>query len=344
MSLAKSPAAQSWSGAVPTSQPRVLISILNWNGAQKTLKCLESMKHENTVTPAEVTTLVIDNGSRPEDFALLEAASGSGDFVLRRLPHNLGFTGGHNISIELANKEGYDFIWLLNNDATVSPGTLAALLAAMEKHTNCGAVSPVLRDADDGTIARCVNTHDWHNRTSKRIVSIEEAERLQAEHPESVWVDGTAILFRVGALKEAGPLDDRLFAYYDDNDIGIRLANKGWFSRCAFDATVYHENKKSVYSFPLYLTYLLQRNDLLFWHKNMPSPYRKLLWLKMVDRALFDISRQYKHASKAHGDAALLGLYDFLRSSYGPPAYERKVPLFLRAACKLSSTLYARKL
>lgn len=344
MSFVQSPAAASHADAVLAKQPKVLISILNWNGGQKTLKCLESIKSENATIPAEITTLVIDNGSRDEDFALLEAAARSGDFVLKRLPKNLGFTGGHNISIKLAEQEGYDFIWLLNNDATVTPGTLATLLANMERHPNCGAVSPILRDSEDGEIARCVNTHDWVKRTSTRIKSVEEAARIQDQHPESVWVDGTAILFRVQALSDAGPLDDRLFAYYDDDDIGTRLANKGWYSRCALDATVFHDNRKSVLSYPLYLSYLLQRNEPLFWYKNTPPAYRKLLWLKVVDRGLFDVSRLYKHASKAHGDAALLGLHDFICKRFGPVAYERKVPLYLRIACKIAYFLYEKKL
>ena len=344
MNLVQSPVTHPDSDVVIAKQPRVLISILNWNGGQKTLKCLDSIKNEDAATPAEITTLVIDNGSRDEDFLLLEAAARSGDFVLKRLPSNLGFTGGHNISIKMAVQEGYDFIWLLNNDATVTPGTLAVLLATMERHARCGAVSPILRDSEDGTIARCVNTHDWLRRASSRIKSVDEAARIQDAHPESVWVDGTAILFRVQALNDAGPLDDRLFAYYDDDDIGVRLANKGWFSRCAFDATVYHDNRKSPASYPLYLTYLLQRNELLFWHKNTPPAYRKLLWLKVVDRGLFDVSRLYKHASKAHGDAALLGLRDFIHKRFGPPAYAGKAPLYLRVACKFAYFLYEKKL
>jgi GT2 family glycosyltransferase len=344
MSLVQSSPAHSYSDVVLNKKPKVLISILNWNGGQKTLKCLASIKSENATIPADITTLVIDNGSREEDYSLLETAARSGNFVLKRLPRNLGFTGGHNISIKMAVQEDYDFIWLLNNDATVTPGTLTTLLATMERHENCGAVSPVLRDSEDGTIARCVNTHDWFKRSSTRIKSIEEASRIQDKSPESVWVDGTAILFRVQALNDTGPLDDRLFAYYDDDDIGIRLANKGWFSRCALDATVYHDNRKSVASYPLYLTYLLQRNELLFWYKNTPSAYRRLLWLKVVDRGLFDVSRLYKRVSKAHGDAALLGLRDFIWGRFGAPAYDAKVPLYLRAACKVASFLYDKKL
>jgi GT2 family glycosyltransferase len=325
-------------------QPKVLISILNWNRAEKTRECLLSLKEEIAGAGADVTVLVIDNGSSDDDFASVQQAVASSEAVLKRMPHNLGFTGGHNVAIELAIRENYEFIWLLNNDAIVERGTLRELLSVMRQDSRCGVVSPVLRDTEDGTIRRCVNVHQWNERTYTRIVSFEEAERLQKEEPASLWVDGTAVLFRIKALVDTGPLDDRLFAYYDDNDIGVRLAQKGWYSRCAFKATVLHDYKKSMDEFPRYLVYLLQRNEMLFWYKNMLGVRRPVLWLKLVDRALFDVARLYKRGFDAHADAALLGVQDFMLGRFGPPAHERKVPLLMRAACRLSGWRYSKKL
>lgn len=325
-----------------SAPPKVLISILNWNGARKTVKCLQSMENELDFGAA-VTVIVIDNGSREDDVALLAEQMPS-TAVLKRLPVNLGFTGGHNVAIDIALKEGYDFIWLLNNDAVVAPGCLRELVKSMLQDQACGAVSPVLRDLDDGHIVRCVNTHDWNARQSRRIDSIEEAQRLQSVEPASVWVDGTAVLFRVAALAQVGPLDDRLFAYFDDNDIGTRLSNRGWYSRCAFDASVFHENRKHFRDFPLYLIYLYQRNEMLFWYKNTPVLSRPLLWLKLIDEALFYANRLERNGYPAQGRAILLAMQDFVLHKFGPPAHERKVPLITRLVNKLAGNLYAKKL
>jgi GT2 family glycosyltransferase len=63
--------------------------------------------------------------------------------------------------VPIALKEGYNFIWLLNNDASVMPGTLEELVTLVQAGPQCGAVSPVVRGIDDGTtVARCINTHD----------------------------------------------------------------------------------------------------------------------------------------------------------------------------------------
>src|SRR4051812_16158036 len=111
---------------------KILISILNWNGARKTLACVESLQGELALVDADVTVLVIDNGSRQEDVAQLAPAMEGSGLRLERLPENIGFTGGHNMAIGIAIDEAYDYIWLMNNDATVVPGALRELVSIMQ--------------------------------------------------------------------------------------------------------------------------------------------------------------------------------------------------------------------
>lgn len=327
-------------------KPKVLVSILNWNGAAKTLHCLASIKDEQATTSsvADVSVLVLDNGSRSEDRAALQADLPA--FVtLQCLPVNLGFTGGHNIAIASAIADGYDFIWLLNNDAEVVPGTLLKLVNEILLDDKIGAVSPILRNSDDrASIVRCVNTHDWVRRESNRIVVIEEAQRLQETAPDSVWLDGTAILFRVKALAQTGPLDDRLFAYYDDDDIGTRLARQGWYSRCVFAATVYHDVRYTFEEYPLYLVYLLERNNLLFYYKNTPTPYRNKLYLRLIDKAFFEANRRRDRGLPEQSDVMLLAIEDFIRGRFGPPSITRKVAWWLRVAASVSAKLNRKQL
>lgn len=334
------------SPTLTSSKPKVLISILNWNGAEKTLHCLASIQDEQTRTSAvaDVSVVVLDNGSRESDLAALTASIPA--FVsLQSLPKNLGFTGGHNIAIASAIAGSYDFIWLLNNDAIVVPGTLLQLVNEIMLDNTTGAVSPVLRDtADRETVVRCVNTHNWIKWESNRIVQFDEAQRVQDEAPASVWLDGTAILFRVKALEQTGPLDDRLFAYYDDDDIGTRLSRQGWFSRCVFPATVYHDVRRTYQEYPPYLVYLLQRNQMLFYFNHTPIPHRRMLYARLVDKALFEANRRSDSGLPEQGDIILLAIGDFLLRRFGPPLLDRKVSWWLRAMAKISAILNRKQL
>lgn len=319
-------------------KPRVLISILNWNKADETLICLSSLKTEKPIESAEVQVVVIDNGSERADFAILERGIKGSDVTLVHMPENLGFTGGHNFAIQKAFDDGYDFIWLLNNDAMVLPGTLEKLLETMRSEPRCGAASPVIRHShDEASIEGCVNLHDWKLRTTVWMRSIPECKAKQIAAPESVWLIGTAILFRTAALQDTGMLDDRMFAYYDDNDIGARLSAAGWHSRCVFDASVTHAAKEEGGLRPLYYHYLMQRNQMLFWHKNTPLGYRRFLWLKLIDTALHNANRLHARGLYAQGDAALLGAWDFIVGKFGAPKLGRSVPFPMRLACKVSA-------
>jgi len=323
---------------------KVLISILNWNKAEETLACVKSLVPELAKTAAKVSVIIIDNGSKAEELSRLETGLPNQSFILKKLPTNLGFTGGHNVSIQIAIDEEYDFIWMLNNDSIVNPGALAALLNTMKSESRCGAASPVIRNIDDEhSIASCLRTHDWAIRSYDQTISIYEAKRIQSESPELVWLVGTAIFLRIEALKQVGLLDDRFFAYYDDDDMGVRLANAGWYSRCVFEASVGHEAKRATGQYPLYFYYLMQRNELLFWHKHTPSKYRRLLWLKLVDTGLFNVNRLYQKGLQSQGDAALLGVSDFILRRFGNQVLTRKVPFLLRALCKMSLLFNERK-
>ncbi|RYE71596.1 MAG: hypothetical protein EOO81_05550 [Oxalobacteraceae bacterium] len=152
------------------------------------------------------------------------------------------------------------------------------------------------------------------------------------------------MLFWVATLRDTAQLDDNFFANYDDNDIGVRLAAKGWFSQCAFDATVLHDVKKLYEEFPLYMVYLLQQNELLFWQKNTPAGYRRFLILRLLDRALYDANRLYRNGWTKQADTTLIAVSDFFNRKFGGPSYDRKAPLLMRAACAISALYYRRKL
>ena len=322
--------------------PSVLISVLNWNKAEVTSHCLESLSVLDQAG-LKVDILVIDNGSNEADYAALTACiSGSSAKVLR-LEKNLGFTGGQNASLKIAIEENYDFVWLLNNDATVRSDTLVKLVAAICADERCGAVSPVLIPEEGGRPDNAWGlVHDWQKRGGFWIASEAEARAQQQNHPETICVAGTAMLLRVQALREVGLLDDRLFAYFDDNDICVRLSNRRWRSKVVFDTTATH-GVPDLTERPLYFFYLMFRNELIFWHTHMPAQFRRLLWLKLVNQAFFNVNRLRRRQMGRQADSALLGVSDFILGKNGAPDFTRRVPLAIRMLSNAAGYLHKKQ-
>ena len=106
------------------------VIVLNWNGGDDTQRCLESLAA--ATLPHKV--YLVDNGSTDGSLETITA-----DVVIRN-GRNLGFAGGCNAGAWQAIKDGATQLFFFNNDATLAPGTLETLHAALTEEVV--AVSP----------------------------------------------------------------------------------------------------------------------------------------------------------------------------------------------------------
>ena len=115
-------------------KPRVGVGILNYNGADLTIKCLDHLsKLEWPGDRLEV--VVVDNGSTDDSRSRIGAAHPEAKLVASQV--NRGFAGGCNLAIK--SMEQVDYVALLNNDAYVEPGWLEPLVQALESRPDVGA-------------------------------------------------------------------------------------------------------------------------------------------------------------------------------------------------------------
>ena len=118
---------------------KVLVVIVTFNALKWIQKCLRSV--EKSTLQADV--VLIDNGSTDGTLPLVRT-----DFPHTRIietGENLGFGAANNIGLRLALDEGYDFAYLLNQDAWLEKDTLEKLLAAHKP--DWGVLSPMQMDA-----------------------------------------------------------------------------------------------------------------------------------------------------------------------------------------------------
>ena len=308
----------------------VLVSILNWNTASMTIDCVESVLKLERDAALKLDIVVIDNASRPDDWERLQAGIDSSQVTLLRQERNLGFAGGHNVAIRHALAHGADYVWLVNSDALLEADVMRKMVALMEADPRCGSVSPVIRALhDDSHMDFCGAMRDWARLDSVRPNKLEEARALEAAHPQDMWLAGTVVMFRCAALAQTGGLNEKLFAYFEDDDICVRLSKAGWRNRMAFDAVARHAQPDVKERAPHYF-YLLYRNSFLFWLEHTPAPYRRFLRLRLLDRAVFTANRLYRRGLDRKAEACLLGVLDGLQGRGGPFDLDRRPPLTIR--------------
>src|SRR5439155_6359506 len=117
-------------------RPLVGVVVVNYNGGELTIRCLESLRQLSW--PADrLRVVLVDNASSDGVAGRVAAEWPEVDVV--RSPSNVGFGGGCNLGIGRLGDA--DYIGLLNNDAFVEPGWLPDLVAVLEENPAVGAAS-----------------------------------------------------------------------------------------------------------------------------------------------------------------------------------------------------------
>jgi len=310
---------------------KILVSILNWNSATDTIRCVQSVLKLVAFDAYDVEILVIDNASELDDYRILKEGVGSLGVSIYKNSRNSGFAGGHNISLRRCLEDGFAYAWLLNNDAITDANTLCELIKIMEREPRCGSCSPVIkRLGDRGLVDFCGAIHNWQSLGMLNPTSVDAAPTFCEKHSESLWLVGTALLLRTDALRQVGLLNEKLFAYYEDDDIGERLNQGGWINKMCFSSSIEHACFDGVITDrkPYYF-YLMARNSFLFFLAYTPKSHRQLLRARLIDHALVEAEKLFRLGYDDKANACLLGIADGLASKGGPPVLNRRAPLWL---------------
>lgn len=253
--------------------PRVSIIILNWNGLEDTINCLESLKK---ITYPNYEVIVVDNGSKGNDADVLEEKY-KGYIKLIRNKENLGFAEGNNVAIREVIKEGKaDYILTLNNDTTVEPNFLDELVKCAQRHSKAGSVQPKLVWALYPKLIDSVGLEYSKTGFGFARGKFESIERYNKEEEILAGCAG-ACLYKTKALKDIS-IDDEyfdkdFFATYEDFDIGFRLRWAGWENWYCPQSIVYHFGSKTLGIRSKLSAYYSTRNQNWNLFKNLPNQF-----------------------------------------------------------------------
>ena len=247
--------------------PKVTIIILNWNGKEDTIECLESLKH---ITYPNYEILLVDNGS----------TDGSVECFRERYPgmeiiengENLGFAEGNNVGIRRAMDEGADYVLLLNNDTVVDPEFLGELVKVADGDENIGIVGPKIYYYDyDGR-----NDVIWFagGNVLRRIgqpfhYGLHKIDKGQYDKMKNVdFITGCALLIKQEVVGIVGLLDVDYFAYFEDLDYNIKVSKARYSIVYSPKAKIWHKGSSTSGFMSTTYIYFHTRNRILFVKKN----------------------------------------------------------------------------
>lgn len=240
------------------------IVILNWNSADQTIACIQSLVH---LSNFEQTRLIIcDNDSKPESYEKInsflssrlrysyvelteqqsESYDGIHQIYLIKNKENYGYAGGNNRGIQLAlNYRDMENVWILNNDTIVQPDTLIEILNKKNTSDEYGIIGSRLVRLDDKHsvqgIGGLVHNYFFTTKEIGKQFNIED-EIDEYEFEKKIdYVIGASFFITKDCLQKNGFLCEDYFLYYEEIDYCNRARENGYKIGIASKSIVFHE-------------------------------------------------------------------------------------------------------
>lgn len=183
-------------------EKKVLIIIVTFNGEKWIDKCIGSALRYG----AGADVLIVDNASSdgtleliPENVKVIECGS------------NLGFGAANNIGFEYAIEHGYDYVYLLNQDAYLTAGSIEKMLQLHSWNPQYGILSPFQTDNEGQP------DEQFRIRTGLKKVT-------QIDVPVPVdFVMAAHWLISVDAIKKVGGFSPTFHHYGEDDNLVDRM-------------------------------------------------------------------------------------------------------------------------
>jgi GT2 family glycosyltransferase len=235
------------------TQPELSIIIVNWNGGQSLVECVQSVVDSKLETTFDA--VVVDNAS--EDDSITQLLSSGKELQLRviRNEENRGFGAACNQGFAVTSSP---YVFLLNPDAEVEPTSIGTLLESLKKSPGVGAVGPRLLNSDGSVQAsvfvnppNALHTVLWQLKLYHLLPKRLRGELLLGRHWKHnrkrrvPMLTGAAIMIRREVIDQVGGFNEEFHMYGEDNEWCWRIKKAGWELLFEPQAVVRHQGGQS---------------------------------------------------------------------------------------------------
>ena len=278
------------------------IIILNWNGADDTLACLNSLANAD----GDFVVYVVDNGSADDSVLRIQSWIDEHDEVdvcLLPLDRNYGFAKGNNKGLEVASRISPDSYLLLNNDTEVLPDFLVCLQDFSARHPQYRVLTPKINYFyDKNRIWNCGGKLTFGFRKYFYAGCPDSAVKEKV-HIDISFVTGCALFFYPELLDEQSHLlTERFFFGEEDFEFSMRMQKDNVHMACVLDSLIYHKvgasGDKMYRSGKVYLHYLNRFIDIRIQKSSIFYTFWKMLNLPLCLRHFYMVSHSLGFACR----------------------------------------------
>jgi N-acetylglucosaminyl-diphospho-decaprenol L-rhamnosyltransferase len=235
------------------------IIIVNWNGGQLLTRCIETIVTSSPKASYEI--MIVDNASTDDSLAGLRTSEVTASMIqseqIRIIVNseNRGFGAANNQAFAATDSP---YVFLLNSDTEVQPGTIDTLIEKLKSDPRIGACGPKMLNTDGSLqVSAYFNPpRAWHTVLSQLWLYRLLPRRIRGElllgghwnHDRERAVPmlvGAAILARREMIDQVGGFDERFHMYAEDNDWCWRITQSNWRLMFVPEAKLLHHGAQS---------------------------------------------------------------------------------------------------
>lgn len=225
----------------------ISIILVNYNSSNHTINCINSICEYQKNNKLEIEIIVVDNGSKPEDFfkckKFIESVS---DFSVKLIKNrlNTGFASGNMIGANLAEGK---YFYFLNNDCLFQNDVLLTLYNFMEQHTNAACCAPRMVDKNGNKTTSFQYfpsaASKWLGNSILNKINSNKWPSRKHEYKEPIKVpvvSGASMFVNASLFYKTGGFDTNFFLYCEEEDLCVRFKKAGYDVYYCPDCTITH--------------------------------------------------------------------------------------------------------
>ncbi len=247
--------------------PKVSIIILNWNGKNDTVECLDSLKK---ITYPNYEVILVDNGSTDGSVECFNKLYPEIEIIENK--ENLGFAEGNNVAIRRVVEREIDYVLMLNNDTIVDSEFLSELVEILENNSRIGIVGPTVYYYNEkDRIQSAGGKICWYKGstphfTNKRDINLNEIKDVD-------YIMGCALLAKCELFKKIGYLNKDYFAYWEETEWCVRSKKAGYRIVHVSAGKIWHKGGSTTKKTSGFYEYHMTRN--MFWFMKTHATIRQ---------------------------------------------------------------------
>ncbi len=277
-------------------RPKVIIVLLNYNGAEDTIGCLQSLQE---ITYLNYNIVIVDNDSPDGSWEKIEyylSTEGVDHFIFNHprtaveyaseLPfvtfiqsgENRGYGYGNNVGIKYALVNNADYVLLLNNDTVVAPDFLEPLVKMCEADETIGIASGKIYFHDSPDVL-WFNGGRFQPSTAKiEHVNFNEKDIGQNSHKVNTFISGCLWLIPRNVFEIVGLINEEYFMYMEDLEFSQRILKGGYKLEVSEQSHIWHKvGRSSGGRYSKLTVYYRSKNYILFAKKHISNPFWRLI-------------------------------------------------------------------